>query len=217
MACSSTPTSPGRRRSTWSDESDSNTGGVQDPLNPRHDRGISSFDVPLIWNTFGTWQLPNYRGHGNLAEGALGNWEVSGILTMSSGLPFSIGSTDNSFSDNGCRADRVPGVPLQVHQGSKFSGGPSGTRMGSRILQPKAFQHVLAGTFGTSGRNIIRGPAERNLDMAIVKNFPFDKEQYRFQFRWEMFNATNTPYFNIPDAGVADSAFGVDSKYEWPR
>jgi hypothetical protein len=191
------------------DESDANGGGIQDPLNPRHSRGISSFDVPLIWNSFGTWQLPNYRGHGNLAEGALGNWEMSGILTMSSGLPFSIGSTDNSFSNSGCRADRIPGVPLQVRQGSKFTGGPSGTGWVHEYFNTKAFQPCAPGTFGTSGRNSIRGPAEKNLDVAIVKNFPFDKEQYRFQFRWEMFNATNTPFFNIPNTSVGDSSFGV--------
>lgn len=44
--------------------------------------------------------------------------------------------------------------------------------------------------------------------MAVVKNFPFDNEQYRIQFRWEMFNATNTPFFNIPDSGVGDSGEG---------
>ena len=184
-----------------SDESDSNNGGIVDPLNPRHDRGISSFDAPFVWNTFGTWDLPAYKGHGNLALGALGNWEVSGVLTMSSGLPFSVGSTDNSFSDNGCRADRVPGVPLNVHQGSK-------SHWLQQYFNPAAFTYCAPGTFGSSGRNMLRGPAQRNLDMAVVKNFPFDNEQYRFQFRWEMFNATNTPFFNIPDSGVGDSAEG---------
>lgn len=191
------------------DESDANIGGVSDPLNPRHSRGISSFNAPFIWNTFGTWQLPSYRGHGNLAMGALGNWEVSGILTMSSGLPFSIGSPDNSFSDNGCRADRVPGVPLKVRQGSEYSGGPSGKGWLNEYFNTAAFQPCAQGTFGTSGRGLITGPSEKNLDMAVVKNFPFDNEQYRFQFRWEMFNATNTPYFNIPDSGVTDSTFGT--------
>jgi hypothetical protein len=191
------------------DESDANIGGVSDPLNPRHSRGISSFNAPFIWNTFGTWQLPSYRGHGNLAHGALGNWEVSGILTMSSGLPFTIGSPDNSFSDNGCRADRVPGVPLKVRQGSEFSGGPSGKGWLNEYFNTAAFQPCAQGTFGSSGRGLITGPSEDNLDMAVVKNFPFDNEQYRFQFRWEMFNATNTPYFNIPDSGVTDSTFGT--------
>ncbi|MGD0157810.1 MAG: TonB-dependent receptor [Terracidiphilus sp.] len=183
------------------DESDANTGGVLDPLNPRHTRGISSFNVPFVWNSFGTWQLPAYRGHGNLAYGGLGNWEVSGILTMSSGLPFTIGSPDNSFSNNGCWADRVPGVALNVHQGAE-------SHWLHQYFNPAAFKTCAPGTFGNSGRNLIRGPAEDNLDMAVVKNFPFDNEQYRFQFRWEMFNATNTPFFNIPDTGVADSAFG---------
>jgi hypothetical protein len=44
--------------------------------------------------------------------------------------------------------------------------------------------------------------------MAIVKNFPFANDAYRFQFRWEMFNATNTPYFNIPGATFAAGGYG---------
>jgi len=183
------------------DESDSNIGGIMDPLDPRHDRARSSFDVPFVWNTFGTWQLPAFRGHGPLAAGALGHWEVSGILTMSSGLPFSIGSPDNSFSDNGCLADRVPGVPLNVHQGSE-------AQWLHQYFNPAAFTTCAPGTFGDSGRNSLRGPAEKNLDLAIIKNFPFYKDQYRLQFRWEMFNATNTPYFNIPNATAGSSGFG---------
>jgi len=190
------------------DESDANIGGLPDPLNPRHNRSISSFNAPYVWNSYGTWDSPTFKGHGNLALGAIGNWELSGILTMSSGLPFTIGSPDNSFSDNGCRADRVPGVPLKVRQGSEYSGGPSGKGWLQEYFNTAAFTSCAAGTFGSSGRNIIEGPPQDNLDVAIVKNFPFGNEQYRFQFRWEMFNATNTPYFNIPDAGITDSAVG---------
>jgi hypothetical protein len=190
------------------DESDSNIGGIVDPLNPRHDRGRSSFDVPFVWNTFGTWQLPAYKGHGPLAAGAIGNWELSGILTMSSGLPFGVGSTDNSFSDNGCWADRVPGVPLEVHQGSRWSGGPSGTGWINKYFNTAAFTPCAAGTFGNSGRNLLRGTPDNNLDASIIKNFVFYRDQYRLQFRWEMFNATNTPYFNTPNATVGSSTEG---------
>jgi hypothetical protein len=190
------------------DESASNGGGIGDPADPRHSRGISSFNVPFIWNSFGTWQLPAFRGHGPLAAGAIGNWEMSGILTMSSGLPFGVGSTDNSGSDNGCRADRVPGVPLRVHQGSRFSGGPSGKGWLNEYFNTAAFTTCAPGTFGTSARNLMAGPADNNLDVAIVKNFPFYKNQYHFQFRWEMFNATNTPYFNIPNSTAESSGEG---------
>jgi hypothetical protein len=60
---------------------------------------------------------------------------------------------------------------------------------------------VPVGMIGNSGRNIISGPALSNTDLAVLKNFPL-KEQYRFQFRAEAFNAFNQVNFGEPIATV---------------
>lgn len=45
---------------------------------------------------------------------------------------------------------------------------------------------------GNPGHNTLRGPGERRVDLSMFKNFQLN-ERFRVQFRWEAFNATNTP------------------------
>src|ERR1035438_7858222 len=53
------------------------------------------------------------------------------------------------------------------------------------------------GDFGTSGRNILRGPDQRNVDISIIKYFPVT-ERTKLEFRSEVFNAFNMVSFANP-------------------
>jgi len=178
---------------------------LRDAYDPGIDHGISTLNVPYVWNTTGVWDLPAFRGHGPLAEGALGNWEVSGIFTMQAGVPFSVvggqnGSGNSYDQDGNDLADRVSGQSLKVHPGSE-------SQWLNGYFNPAAFVPNALGTRGNSPKNIMRGPAYDDLDVGFMKNFPFDKEQYHFQFRWEMYNATNTPWFGTPDSNPTDGNY----------
>jgi hypothetical protein len=70
-----------------------------------------------------------------------------------------------------------------------------------------AFTTNPAGTFGNSGKNMLQGPPIKTMDAAIAKNWIFH-ERYSFQFRWEMFNAFNTPSFSNPGNTVGFGNFG---------
>ena len=195
-----------------SSESDvSNATYVRDGLDAGLDHGISGLNVPYIWSNYGVWKLPQFKNHGPLAAWAIGNWEVSGIFRMDAGSPFSIqgGNGDNnSKSDAGFDLADLTGKPLNAHSGSKLSGGACGTGWLNCYFNRAAFEQNAPGTFGDSPRNYLRGPRNTQLDTAFLKNFPFYQEQYNFQFRWEMYNATNTPYFGLPDNNPTDSNFG---------
>jgi hypothetical protein len=54
------------------------------------------------------------------------------------------------------------------------------------------------GHYGSAGRGIIRTPGQRSLDFSVFKNFAI-RESLKMQFRTELFNATNTPYFGNPN------------------
>ncbi len=55
--------------------------------------------------------------------------------------------------------------------------------------------------FGTSGRNILRGPDQRNVDFSIVKFIPI-QERTKLEFRSEFFNAFNRVNFALPNNNV---------------
>ena len=60
-----------------------------------------------------------------------------------------------------------------------------------------AFQVQPNYTYGNSGRNILFGPSQTNLDFSLAKAFRLS-ERFRLQFRAEAFNASNTPGFGLP-------------------
>lgn len=64
--------------------------------------------------------------------------------------------------------------------------------MGNSVMIPP-----VAGTFGTAGRNIFRGPGFHNWDVSVSKNWKF-AERLTVQFRTEFFNVLNHPNFANP-------------------
>src|SRR6202044_1295393 len=97
----------------------------QNPFDWNADRGLSSFNpknkfvTPLNYNLpFGRGQAIGGQaigGQWNRAEDAvLGGWQVNGILTLQSGLPFSVYATSSAncgCSSGGLRA-QVIGNPF---------------------------------------------------------------------------------------------------------
>ena len=65
------------------------------------------------------------------------------------------------------------------------------------------------GTFGTTGRNTVRGPGQFNIDLSMIKNtriIGLDSEA-----RIEVFNVLNHPQFANPNGQLGNSAFGTIS------
>ena len=80
---------------------------------------------------------------------------------------------------------------------------------GASYFNPLAFAPVSGVVFGTSGRDILRGPGVFNVNASLFRNFSV-KEFLKFQFRMETFNLTNTPQFANPGATVPPATFNAD-------
>jgi hypothetical protein len=179
-------------------------GSVPNPFDIRFNRGKSGLNFTHIWTTYGVWEMPKLANQNKFVQGVLGGWELTGIWHLQSGLPFSIqgggpyGNNDSGANVYGDRAD-LTGQPFNVKKGTK-------AQWLSQYFNPNAFEPNALGTFGNSPRNELVGPHLNRVDMGIDKNFPI-KEQFRLQFRWEMFNAFNTPAYNTPNT-YPGSGFG---------
>lgn len=73
-------------------------------------------------------------------------------------------------------------------------------------FNPNAFQNSLD-RWGNSGRNILRGPSQTQFDFSLSKSIPV-RESVRGEFRWELFNAFNTPVFANPVSSFPISGAG---------
>jgi hypothetical protein len=63
------------------------------------------------------------------------------------------------------------------------------------------------GTFGNSGRGILRGPGYLNTDLGVLKTMDITKHLH-LQFRAEFFNALNHPNFRLPTSNISSSQKG---------
>lgn len=197
---------------TWSKTLDDASAGdpqfyaaIDNPFNYKWNHGISDLNFPMQWVSSFVWVTPGLQGQKAALRTILGNWQTSGIAVFRSGNPFSImgGCNGNNNSLTLIGADRADftGQPLNVHAGSEAN-------WLTNYFNPAAFQCNAPGTFGNTPRNLMAGPALSNWDLGIDKLFPF-KERYRVEFRWEMFNAFNTPHFSNPATNPAAPGFGT--------
>ena len=180
------------------------TGSVADPFNMRNNRGWSAFNFPHVFVNNFVWELPKLNRLNPFARGVIGGWQLSGIWRMQSGAPVGIrpgyGNNRSLFQTGGDRADYVPGEAISVQQGSKND-------WLHEFFSTSAFQPNAPGTLGNTPRYLFHGPRTNSWDLGISKNL-MARDRYKLQFRWEMFNAFNTPSFSTPVNTVTSAQFG---------
>ena len=172
-----------------------NNGDFRDQRFPFLEYGNSDFDVRHRFVISYIYQLPfgNGKKFGGDATGLknqiIGNWQVAGITTASTGNWFTI--TDASPGGNISTSDGGGGVGF-FETRPNVVGNPNGKPcMAGTAFNTCAFvTNDIPFTFGNSGRNNVRGPGFQNWDLSIFKMFPVS-EHKRFEFRAEFFNIWN--------------------------
>lgn len=174
----------------------------QDSRNLRANRGNSSFDIRHRFVTSYLWELPFGRGKRwansqPVASAIAGGWQISGIGTWQTGLPFTPTlSFDPSNTQTTARPNRIGDGSL-----------PSDQQSITRWFDTSAFVAPAQYTFGNSGRNFLRGPSQTNFDVGLSRAFRLT-ERLGLSFRAEAFNLLNTPQFNLPNATIGASNAG---------
>ena len=164
-------------------------------------RGLAAFQVKHRFVTSFIWQLPFLRHSKGVGQAFLGGWSVNGILTLQTGIPFSVtAGTDRSMSGVGLDRGDVSG-PVAVYNDQSTASKIA------KYFDTSAFAVPALGTFGTSGRDILIGPGLQNVDGGMFKDFRLS-ESRRFEVRWEVFNSLNHPNFANPTASLSSSNFG---------
>ena len=181
-------------------------GTVQNAYNFNRDRAVSDFDIKHTFTSSGTYELPIGKGKllntgdNAIVNKILGGWQFSGILLVRSGLPFSVNQSQGVQSTGtGNRPNRI---------GTGVLSNPTI----SQWFDLTAFQVVAdaTGTYGNSGRNILRAPGQVNVDFSLVKVTKFH-ERFEHQFKLEMFNAFNHAQFAAPGNSIGTASAGVIS------
>jgi hypothetical protein len=185
---------------------------VADSFNRRLERDVSTGDIPHVFVTSAVWEIPVGSGRrfrpGSFLGALVNDWTVTGILTLQSGAPMAVtqATNNNAFAGFGTQRPNLVGSPDL----------PAGERTVGRWFDTSAFAAAPQFTLGTSSRNPVRGPAYRNVDLAIVRRIPFGSAR-ALEVRTEIFNATNTPPFGAPNGVFGSAAFGSITSAGDPR
>ena len=186
---------------------------AQDAFDLAAEKGRSSYDRPHRLTGNFVWELPFLRQQEGTLGKVLGGWHLNSSFTIQSGSPFSV---LNGADPTGAVAgiDALVGNPVRPNLNTtldissmtideiKAAGGaslfralcgnPSPTCAGERV--------------GNVPRNVLRSDGIFNVDLGIVKNTKV-RAGHVFQLRIEMFNATNTRNYGIPDGRINSANF----------
>ncbi|MGH9512660.1 MAG: TonB-dependent receptor domain-containing protein [Terriglobales bacterium] len=177
-------------------------------------RGLSDFDVRNVLALNGLWLIPGPKGWNGPAEWATSGWQLGGIFSLSSGLPFTPTIAGDPLglksADNYAFPDFVAGCnPIN----SNFKSGKLHYLNPNCFTLPVATPAIaaqcrtfgsIAGTcanlLGNGGRNSLIGPGLKDFDFSLFKNNPIRRisETFNVQFRWEVFNILNHANFGPP-------------------
>lgn len=155
------------------------------------------------------YELPFGRGQrlGSSAQGFLnqliGGWQIAGITTLRAGN--FLNATTDASSGAGDRSGNKPdvtGLPVNL---------PADQRTVERWFNADAFVEPPFPRFGNAGQGLIRGPGVNRTDLSIFKNVTVGaiRDNFRIQFRAEMFNVFNRVNLDNPNTNASSSLFGT--------
>lgn len=176
-----------------------NNDGYRWTAHPEWEHGNSDFDIRNRFVLSYLYELPFGQGKhfasnaSSAAERVIGGWQVGGITSVSTGGWFTVtGATSaGAQSDGQQRPDQI--------------GDPNGKHcQPGTFFNTCAFMNPLLGSFGSTGRNTVRGPGLQIWDFSVFKNFLLG-EHKRFEFRSEFFNLPNHANLLLAKSGPQTS------------
>lgn len=183
---------------------------IPNSIRQRDNYASSDFDVRHSINADVVWQLPIGRGHafgstmGKGMDAIVGGWQLSSIFRWNSGLPLSSPIDDGRWATNwNVQSYVTPTGPIHTCPTRLEFGTPKifGGCDVNKVYQ--SFRNAYPGETGP--RNIFRYPGYVDLDLGLGKTWKMPwSERHELQFRWDVFNVTNTQHLtgNV-DSGVA--------------
>ncbi|HUA16416.1 MAG TPA: TonB-dependent receptor [Verrucomicrobiae bacterium] len=194
------------------------------PLNLRSGYGLSDFDRKHVVNFSYTYELPKFFSASSLRGKIADGWAISGLTVIQSGQPYSVvdysgavGSIFYGVNDGITN----PIVPLNGCTPKQALTGASGATPGFPALNANCFGLPLLNPGDLNGaipsndpyettfidhgeRNIFRQAWQRNADISLGKTTQIS-ERSSLQFRFEVFNVTNSASFDIPIDDVSQN------------
>jgi hypothetical protein len=142
------------------------------------------------------WDMPDLEASGTgtrIASIVLNDWQLSGVLTAGSGLPY---DATFLYNANGAPINLTGSPSYNARIGVNGVPGSGCSDDPYRQFNTAAFSGPTYGSLGLeSGRNLLPGCFDRTLDLAIARNIGLGRGRTA-QIRVDVFNVFNTVIYN---------------------
>ncbi len=176
--------------------------GSPDPGNFATQYSSASWDIRHSFTSAFTYDMPFGKGRkigsnmNRIGDTIVGNWHFNGLVTLRTGVPYTLRYNGCQGVWGACRPDAIPGMDPNAE--------PAGGRTPGQWFDISAVAVPAPLTGGNLGLQSQTGPGTRTIDFSVFKDFPIT-ERFKVQFRAESFNLANTPVFNTPDNNLQNS------------
>jgi hypothetical protein len=139
-----------------------------------------------------------HRFAGSVTYALPANFQVSGVVTLQSGAPFTviIGTDRANIGSGPAQRPNVNGDPNAAAPGTADA-----------WFDTSVFSLQAPFTFGNSGRNTVLAPGYADVDVGVQKYIPLTNGA-GIQLRWEIFNVLNRTNFDVPNRIAFTPNFG---------
>ena len=163
-----------------------------------YDVGPSGYDRTHVAVVDFIYDIPLLRhSQSRLMRSTVGGWQISGIVTMESGVPINVTLGGAQGGNGGLGGSNRPDQPTAVAYPHTVS----------QWFNPQGWSFPAVGAFGTLGHNALRGPGRDNWNVSLFKSFSLSESRgSRLELRLETFNTWNHTQFN----GVGTSFNGYN-------
>jgi hypothetical protein len=210
---------------TWSknltDNQTDRSTAPQNSYDIHADYGRATLDRRHVFTANYIYDIPLFAKRHDLVGKTLGGWEISGIVTLQTGLPFSPATSNWDPAGLGIIAPpltvarpnvlcdpnaNAPHTFLQWFNTACYQGTPN------------PIPAVVANIPGNGSRGQITGPPTKRVDFSLFKNFGIGEGSKNLQLRREVFNIFNkTNFRGIASTNVTSTLFGQISTVRDPR
>ena len=187
-------------------------GGLPFFINFRRNYAPADFDRAKNFEQSFTYELPFGHGHALLNNGigdaVLGGWKITGVISLVSGLPFSVyangaslntpGTGQTAYLNGGFKVLHAIGAGKAWFQNDNGPLGSTATWQQPAGCPPSG--PCPSPGLGNTGRNQFRGPGYIQDNASLSKKFTIYRE-LATEVRIDAVQLSNTPQFANPNAG----------------
>ena len=171
----------------------------------RYAKGYSRFHTPHRFTFNGSYLLPFWRDQSGLTAAILGGWQVSAVIKLASGTPFTVTQPGLDLNFDGFAEGRPVILDRSILGRSVDDPATAQASLPATAFRPYTVGDTIEDVVP---RNAFFGDGVDNVDLGLYKNFAFAGGK-ALSVRVEIYNLFNTVQFGFPNTDSSSATFGA--------